>query len=552
MPLPLIPIGLWTGAGALAGWFVSKLSSGSSPPPNQYNPTEDFMRQHKHIQDELARNKNEIADMIKAGKKEDKDREAEMEKLREDYNKKTTEQQKNWQDLIDKERKMQKDHDETNRKDAERRQREFDATIQQMKRDREMDQQRMREESERREREAREHAERMQQENEQERARMQEEFERKDRERAEELARMQEQFELRERQREEERAQMEQERIQREQEMKEERAQARETQERMEREMEEERRRTQQEFEERLAEERRQQEEAHRRAEEELARKHKEQQDILEAQMELYKRGISPKVWPTEEEWIRARKRLVDARDRFHCAVAGVSGSGKSSLINALRGVNNRHPTAADVGITECTLDISAYPDSNTRWVWYDVPGAGTLSVPGPQYFNAQGLFVFDLIIVVIDNRFTSQDIAILQQCEYFKIPSFIVRSKANQHIKNIMAEELGYQSEDTDSEENWKHMLDSAKRELVKSTRASFSKNLRDGELNASQRVYIVSADGVRIAVTSGNTQGVRKSKRAEYMIDEWDLLKDLCEAVIERRYAGQQGTPPQGTPSQ
>ncbi|KAI6103783.1 hypothetical protein EDD17DRAFT_1608281, partial [Pisolithus thermaeus] len=58
---------------------------------------------------------------------------------------------------------------------------------------------------------------------------------------------------------------------------------------------------------------------------------------------------------------------------------------------------------------------ISRYPDPNSDnpFVWYDIPGAGTLSQPDWLYFNNQGLYVFDCIIVLFDSRFTQTDIAI-------------------------------------------------------------------------------------------------------------------------------------------
>ena len=91
----------------------------------------------------------------------------------------------------------------------------------------------------------------------------------------------------------------------------------------------------------------------------------------------------------------------------------GSSGSGKSSLINAIRGLENGSPEAAPTGIVETTIAITRYPDPRSelsfkRLVWFDCPGAGTLEIPGWQYFNQQGLFIFDIIILVYDSVFIS------------------------------------------------------------------------------------------------------------------------------------------------
>ena len=120
-------------------------------------------------------------------------------------------------------------------------------------------------------------------------------------------------------------------------------------------------------------------------------------------------KGIQPEVWPTEEEFQLAKDRIEYDPEKLHFAVCGGSGSGKSSLLNAFRGLENGSPEAAPTGIVETTMAITRCPDLRTglpfkRLVWYDCPGAGTLEIPGWQYFNQQGLFIFDIIIVVYDS----------------------------------------------------------------------------------------------------------------------------------------------------
>ena len=121
------------------------------------------------------------------------------------------------------------------------------------------------------------------------------------------------------------------------------------------------------------------------------------------------KHGIKPIVWPTAEE-VASAKNMSDYReDRLHFAVCGGSGSGKSSLINALRGLRNKDEGLAEVDVVECTAAMQRYPDLRERMpysriVWYDIPGAGTIKNTSWQYFNEQGLFIFDFIILVYDS----------------------------------------------------------------------------------------------------------------------------------------------------
>ena len=150
--------------------------------------------------------------------------------------------------------------------------------------------------------------------------------------------------------------------------------------------------------------------EAKRREEEAKTAAYKAQAQEQQAKDDLERalKGIQPEVWPTEEEFRSAKTRIQYDPEKLHFAVCGNSGSGKSSLINAFRGLTNVDPGAAPTGVIETTMSVTRYPDPHdelphSRFIWFDVPGAGTLNVPSWQYFNQQGLFVFDIIILVYD-----------------------------------------------------------------------------------------------------------------------------------------------------
>ena len=277
------------------------------------------------------------------------------------------------------------------------------------------------------------------------------------------------------------------------------------------------------------------QEEEARKQREELKRK----QDELQSK---YMAGIQPEVWPTPAERKRAEEQLLQPKEQyFHCAIAGLAGSGKSSLINAFRGLRNgsisSNPAVAPTGVTETTMVITAYRDPATapprsRFVWYDVPGAGTNKIKGWQYFNSQGLFVFDLIIVVVDNRFSEQDLIILQHCERYKIPSFIVRSKANQHISNTMNQD--YTWEGSEDERDFQEIYLNAREKVISQTRANYRENLREGGLDPNKPVYIVSCDAL-VALILGEKKKLRKTNQ---LIDEPEILLKCLEAVKARRF--------------
>jgi energy-coupling factor transporter ATP-binding protein EcfA2 len=260
--------------------------------------------------------------------------------------------------------------------------------------------------------------------------------------------------------------------------------------------------------------------------------------------------GIQPEVHPSQEEITKVKHDRQYGPHNIHFAIAGNSGGGKSSLVNAIRGLANNHRglgRVAPTGAVETTKSVDRYPMADIypgdRRVWYDVPGAGTLTIPEWQYFNSQGLFIFDAIIVVFDNRFTQSDLAILEHSARFKIPTFIVRSKSEVHIDNIMKSLPGYPDDDDDDvDENIRaQYFPLAYSQYVEQTRASVAENLRGWESRkgrekapklADKRVYLVSK-GTLMSIVNEKPLGRRKIP-----LDERDLLEDLAKVVISRRF--------------
>ncbi|EPS98975.1 hypothetical protein FOMPIDRAFT_1096809, partial [Fomitopsis schrenkii] len=232
--------------------------------------------------------------------------------------------------------------------------------------------------------------------------------------------------------------------------------------------------------------------------------------------------GIRPIVIPTQAQFRATKLRLQYRKDLFHFAIAGIAGSGKSSLINAFRGLRNKDRGAAPTGIVETTSVVARYPDPNPAnpFVWYDVPGAGTLSIPDWQYFTDQGLYIFDCIVVLFDNRFTATDVAILRNCARFQIPTYIVRSKSKQHILNITQDML-------DGDEDMADARVAAKEQYIRETRASVARNLKSAGLH-DQQVYMVDKETL-VQVANG--------KHPREFIDEWVLLRDLLGEARRRR---------------
>ncbi|KZT69886.1 P-loop containing nucleoside triphosphate hydrolase protein [Daedalea quercina L-15889] len=240
-----------------------------------------------------------------------------------------------------------------------------------------------------------------------------------------------------------------------------------------------------------------------------------------------WREGFRPIVFPTQAQMEATKRRLQYNSGFFHIAVAGISGSGKSSLINAFRGLRNKDKGAARTGVVETTSQVVRYPDSDPDlpYTWYDVPGAGTLSIPDWQYFADQGLYIFNCIIIAIDSRFTASDIAILRNCARFQIPAFIARSKSAQHIRNL-AEDMNSDTENGDEEEEPdSERMARARKRYIQDTRNNFAHQLREAGLLV-QRVYLVEKDTLVKAV---------KGKEPPECIDEMDLIRDMFALANE-----------------
>ncbi|KAJ7045303.1 P-loop containing nucleoside triphosphate hydrolase protein, partial [Mycena alexandri] len=258
----------------------------------------------------------------------------------------------------------------------------------------------------------------------------------------------------------------------------------------------------------------------------------------LEAKAEVERQlheGIRPVVMPSAADLEDAKRRIGYRDELYHFAVSvtGIAGSGKSSLVNALRGLRNRDAGAAATGITETTLRVSRFPDSDPEnpFVWYDIPGAGTLQVGDWQYFSDQELYVFDALIVLVDNRFTMTDVAILRNARLFGIPCYIVRSNADSHVRNL-TREMGYDSDDEEQDAESRATFEYAAREhFVSATRQNVRDNLRDANL-PEQRVYIVS-NSMIFNATKGNVT----TKVAKKIIDEFEFLQALLRDAYKRR---------------
>ena len=117
----------------------------------------------------------------------------------------------------------------------------------------------------------------------------------------------------------------------------------------------------------------------------------------------------------------------------------GESGTGKSTLTNALRNLYPNDPLAADTNIKECTREPTPYPfPNNEKIILWDLPGYNTPNYPIDSYFENISKYlselekpiVLDCYIICSANRFTENDLKIAKKISEVSRNYFFVRTK--------------------------------------------------------------------------------------------------------------------------
>mmetsp|Transcript_27408 Transcript_27408/g.64008 ORF Transcript_27408/g.64008 Transcript_27408/m.64008 type:complete len:372 (-) Transcript_27408:240-1355(-) len=124
--------------------------------------------------------------------------------------------------------------------------------------------------------------------------------------------------------------------------------------------------------------------------------------------------------------------------------VVGRAGVGKSSIINAMRGLKPTDEGAAKVGIGHTTKVPRPYSftgefasmTQNMARLW-DLPGAGTKAWPCSTYVRDAGLRHLDGVLFVTSDVFLETEVELMQQLLEFAVPYYILRNKVDQDILN-------------------------------------------------------------------------------------------------------------------
>ncbi|XP_058051576.1 interferon-inducible GTPase 5-like [Ahaetulla prasina] len=122
----------------------------------------------------------------------------------------------------------------------------------------------------------------------------------------------------------------------------------------------------------------------------------------------------------------------------LNIAVTGQVGAGKSSFVNAIRGVKDDDEEAATVGTVEQTKEPKAYPHPSfpNIKIW-DLPGIGTSRFNAAEYVQKVQFKKYDVFIMVISERFTENDALLAKEIHRMRKKCYYVRSKIDTSIES-------------------------------------------------------------------------------------------------------------------
>ena len=185
-----------------------------------------------------------------------------------------------------------------------------------------------------------------------------------------------------------------------------------------------------------------------------------EQEYMKDVEKHVKKHGVDG----IEELFMANLKRWEDVEINF--GITGDSGVGKSSFINAVRGLKDDDKDAAKTGVTETTTEAKGYRHPrNKNIVFWDLPGIGTPKRSElKKYCDEVGLKKYDTFLILSSVRFTENNRLLAEEAKSLEKSFFFVRTKIDEN----------YRAESRKEKFDEEKMLDKIKRDCSKNLKVT------------------------------------------------------------------------------
>ncbi|XP_039178565.1 interferon-inducible GTPase 5-like isoform X2 [Crotalus tigris] len=144
--------------------------------------------------------------------------------------------------------------------------------------------------------------------------------------------------------------------------------------------------------------------------------------------------GSVPKVTAEYQQCLNEMQNLP-----LDIAVTGDAGVGKSSFINAFRGVMDDDNDAAEVAAVEGTKMPKPYPyPSFPNIKLWDLPGIGTPKFRAAEYMKKVQFERYDVFLIFTSDRFTENDALLAKEIKRMRKKCYYVRARIDESIFKV------------------------------------------------------------------------------------------------------------------
>ncbi|CAI5781152.1 interferon-inducible GTPase 5-like [Podarcis lilfordi] len=157
----------------------------------------------------------------------------------------------------------------------------------------------------------------------------------------------------------------------------------------------------------------------------------------LEKDLDQVKSSFKRKTFEAVSAEAKEQSNLLN-NATLEIAITGRSGAGKSSFVNALRGMKDHEKGAALTGLRETTMVPQEYthPAFPKVKIW-DLPGLGKNEFNAEEYLKKVNFSKYDFFIIIASDRFTIHETNLALEIRKNKKKFYYVRSKVDIDIEN-------------------------------------------------------------------------------------------------------------------